>query len=261
VFRLLPLGFPSYQTLWIVQWIWRASLVLSCAGLFTRSATFVAGICGAYLIALPNNYSNVHRMDAAFVLALLVMALTRSGDAWSLDVCLDQTMGRLRKSLPTIWTFEYKWPAAAVRTLLALSFFAAGFAKLRHRGLEWITTDSLAILLGEQARLVEEPLFPSVTIWLVSHPLLCSCIAAATVLTETLQPLALISRRSRFVLIPAVVLMLLGIRAFQGPAFYPLIALQLFWVDWPWVLGKIRPRAPEPSTRNRFSEGIAERPA
>jgi len=85
LFRLLPLGFPSYQTLWIVQWIWRASVVLSCAGLFTRSATFVAGICGAYLIALPNNYSNVHRIDAAFVLALLVMALSRSGDAWSLD--------------------------------------------------------------------------------------------------------------------------------------------------------------------------------
>jgi hypothetical protein len=128
--------------------------------------------------------------------------------------------------------------------LLALSFFAAGFAKLRHRGLEWITSDSLALLLGEQARLLDEPLFPSLGLWLASHPLWCSLIAGMTVATEILQPLALVSRSARIVLVAGVTAMLLGIRALEGPAFYPLIALQIFWVDWAgvnwaWVRNKL----------------------
>lgn len=238
LFRKLASHPPAFELLWAVQCVWRVSLVFSCVGLFTRVATFVAGISGFYLIALPNNFGNIHRSDSAFVLALLVMALSRSGDAWSLDAVLARRRGK--PVTRPAWRLEYKWSVTAVRILLALSFFAAGFAKLRHRGLEWITSDSLAIMLSEQARLLREPLLPSVTLWLVAHPLWCNLLAAATVAIETLQPLALISRIARLLLIPGVTLMLLGIRALHGPPFIPLIALQVFWVDWPWVLDKLR---------------------
>ena len=234
LFRVLGLGVPSEGALLGLQWIWRASLVLSCAGWFTRISMIVAGICGAYLIALANNYGKVGRVDAAFAVALLLMALSRCGDAWSVDA-------KLRVAAPRVWRFEYQWPVAAIRMLLALSFFAAGFAKLRHRGLEWITTDSLSILLGEESRL-EEPWFPSATLWLVAHPLLCSAIAGVTVAVETLYPLALISRKARLILVPSAVLLLEGIRALQGPAFHALAALQLFWVDWPSIVDWVRSR-------------------
>jgi hypothetical protein len=123
---------------------------------------------------------------------------------------------------------------------MAIVFFAAGFAKLRHRGLEWITTDSLAILLGEQARLLDEPLLPSAGLWFSGHPLLCSVLAGMTIVLEMSYPLALISRTARKVIPPAVVAMLICIRTLQGPAFIPLMAIQLFWVDWMWVLKALR---------------------
>lgn len=227
--RLLHVQYPSSASLLIVQWIFRAALLLSCVGLYTRAAIFVAGISGAYLIALPNNYGNVHRIDAAFVVALLFMALSRSGDAWSLDA-------RIGKRAPVVWKFEYAWPVMLIRSLLAVVFFAAGFAKLRHRGLDWITTDSLAILLGEQSRLLEEPLFPAAGAWVAGHARLCSILAGMTVLLEISYPLALISKTARKIIPAGAVAMLISIRVLQGQAFLPLMALQLFWVDWPWLI-------------------------
>ena len=45
-------------------------------------------------------------------------------------------------------------------------------------------------------------------------------------------PLALVSRRARMLLVPATLLMQVGILALLGPAFYEILACNVFWVPW-----------------------------
>src|SRR5262249_50309019 len=73
LFQALHVGPQSVAAVVVVQWVWRASLVLSCVGLFARVAMPVAGLAGLYLLALPNNYGRIMHGSAALAVALLIL--------------------------------------------------------------------------------------------------------------------------------------------------------------------------------------------
>ena len=100
---------------------------------------------------------------------------------------------------------------------MALIFCAAGISKIRHAGLEWIASDSLALLLLRQQYHISdgEPL----TRWgilVARHGAVARALALMVVAIETLFPLALVSRHARYLLVPAGFAMLLGIRVVDG---------------------------------------------
>jgi predicted DCC family thiol-disulfide oxidoreductase YuxK len=232
LFEHLRLPVLSRDALTVLEAAWKMTLLLSCAGLYTRTSTGLAAVLGLYLLALPQNFGKVHHNDALVVFVLIILALSRCGDALSLDRLIRQW----REATParrTLVSGEYRWPIRAVWMMFAFVLCAAGIAKLRRSGLAWATSDNLAILLIQHNYRIADmdPVVP----WgleIARYPWLVRGMAASTLIVETLFPLALVSRLARWLLVPSAFFMLLGIRLSMGPAFVPFLICFLFWVDW-----------------------------
>ncbi len=226
LFHRLRIPVLSVAALGIVQNVWRASLLLSALGLFTRMSVSVSFVTGTYLFGLPNNFGQIEHEDALAVLVMLVLAFSRSGDAFSVD--------RLRKrDEPPRASGEYRWPVMLACALLTLVFFGAGVSKLRRGGFQWFATDNLAYVFLQH----QYPVSPAAAlfgwgVWLARHPLLCRALALSIVMIECGYPLALFSRTARRVFVPATILMLVGFRVLMGPDFSALIVCHAFWIPW-----------------------------
>jgi hypothetical protein len=219
------------ETLRALQVVWKVSLALSCLGLMTRASTAGAFLLGIYLLGLPHNFGKTHHIDAVLVITLGLMALARSGDAFSLDRLL-----RRRDDRPVLPSSEYTWPIRAACVAYALVFFGAGYAKLSRSGPDWIFSDNMAITLL-QSNYHVAAFDPPVTwnAWLARHQWMCQLVALGTVLLELAAPLALFSRRAAWVLVPACTLMLIGIRLLLGPSFFEFMIVTVFWINWEWL--------------------------
>jgi hypothetical protein len=240
-FRILHLPLLPSELLAVFQAAWKVSLALSCLGLFTRASTISSFILGMYLLGLPHNFGKLNHIDTIVVIIFGIMALSRCGDAYSIDRVIQRwrqdsnpTMGRPQAS------GEYTWPVRAVWLMFALIFFAAGVAKLRHSGLEWVFSDHMAILLLQQQHIYLANVDPLATgpplvpwgAYLAQHVWLTRLIAAATITFELSYPLALFSSKARRIIVPSVFFMLVGIRLLLGPAFLPYMICHLFWIPW-----------------------------
>jgi hypothetical protein len=142
VLHLLPV--PGDIVLVPLKYIWLAALALSCAGLFTRWVTAIAFPLTLYLIGLPYNFGKVQHATAVIVFAALILALSRCGDALSIDAWRRAPRGRPQRMPPSP---EYRWPIRMVWLLMAVVFFTAGATKLRRGGLEWVTSRTFASIL------------------------------------------------------------------------------------------------------------------
>jgi hypothetical protein len=236
--RLPVLSEPQLGALHVA---WRLALVLSAIGFMTGWSTVAAFALTLYLAGLPQNFSKIHHYDALLTLAIGVMALSRCGDAWSLDALFRRA--RLR-AVPS-QSGEYRWPIALVTCLLSLCYFAAGYSKLSVSGMRWALSDNLATLLVTHARLPvpnAPPLFPGVALAIAGSPIAARGLALGALLIECLYPLALVSVAARGVLVPGAILMNLGIQALMGPTFLPLIVCNVFWI--PWNIVSVRRGAP-----------------
>ena len=243
-------GLPllSSGTLDVMQTAWKASLALAAIGLLTRPAMIVAFVLGTYLLGLPHNFGQTQHFDALAVFVMGALAISRAGDAWSIDALVSVARrGSPERPAPS---GEYTWPVRFVWVAMSLIFFAAGVAKLRESGLEWIFSDNLAMLLRRQQYGISdgEPL----TAWglvVAGYPWLSQALAGVSVAVETLFPLALFSRTARLLLVPGALGLLAGIRVLMGPTFEQFMICFVFWVPWDQVAARLqaRQRAPKPS--------------
>ena len=234
---MLPKG-----ALTVMQMAWHVALAFSCIGLFTRTMTAVSFALGIYILGLPNNFGTEYHYDTLVVMAFAIMAISRSGDAWSLDRL---RLRRAEREQPTetAASGEYTWPIRAIQLVMALIFFAAGIAKIRHSGLAWVVSNTMSIMLVQQQYHIAnaDPL-TTVGLTLALHPWLCSLLAAGSMTLETIYPLALFSARARAFIVPSVFLMQVGIRVLMGPTFNQYLICNLFWVPWDRVALAIRHR-------------------
>jgi hypothetical protein len=225
-FKALSLSALSADSLAVIEGIWKVSLALSSLGFLTRTNTIVSFVFGAYLVGLPHNFGTLHHYNGLVVVVLGIMAASRCGDGFSIDRLL-----RARRGAPPAQpSGNYTWPVRAVWLMFALVFFAAGMSKLKHAGLEWVFSENMAVILM-RAQYVHIPLVSWGT-YLAQYELLPRLMAASTVALEISYPLALFSRRARWVIVPAVFVMLVTIRLLMGPPFYPFLICHLFWVPW-----------------------------
>ena len=241
VFRILHIPALSIGLLFVVQCVWKVSLVLAALGLFTRLSTLTAFIGGFYLFGLPNNFGKTHHTETVLVFALGFLCVSHCGHAWSIDSIIRAARGGSRPAL----SGEYTWPIRAVWMTFALIFFAAGVAKLRHGGLEWVFSDNLARLLaqGPYRIYAVDPIGPLGT-YLAQFGVLTCVLAAASVLLEISYPLALFSRHARWIIVPGSAGMQLGIRILMGPSFDQYFIAYTFWVPWALLATLLARRSP-----------------
>jgi len=234
IFQVLHLPVLSSALLVVLQSVWKISLALSCIGLFTRVSTASSFILGLYLLGLPHNFGKVNHSDALIVFIFGFMALSRCGDSCSIDRLIWKARQRndTSRQRPQV-SGEYTWPVRAVWVMFALIFFGAGLSKLRQSGLEWIFSDNMAILLL-RAQFEGKSAVPWV-FFLAQHQWLTQLMAAATVAIEVCYPLALFSRRARWILVPGAFSMQTGISLVMGITFSTFLIMNLFWVRWACV--------------------------
>jgi hypothetical protein len=213
---------------------WKAALLLSCAGLLTRVSTAIAFILGAYLIGLPYNFGKTDHMTAIVVFTLGFMALSWSGDAWSIDSFIRR---RFLGRMPPPPSGEYRWPIRAVWLTMALVFFAAGMAKLIQGGAAWVFSQHMEISLVQR---FYDPNPPGIRLglWIAQHPWAARTMAGASLLGELLFPLALFSLRARRILPPLLLAMQVGIGLLMNVWFWPFMFCYLFWVPWDRILAR-----------------------
>ena len=234
-FKTLHLPLLSSSLLTMIQSIWKVSLALSCIGILTRVSTLSSFVLGLYLLGVSQNFGKVYHSVGLVVIIMGIMAVSRCGDAVSIDHVIRSVH---RGSNPLVQrpraSGEYTWPVRAVWVTFALVFFAAGISKLRHSGLEWVFSDNLAILLTRAHYLQDEVLSWGVD--LSRYDWLTRLLAAATIVLETSYPLALFSRRARWVIVPGVFFMQIGIMLLMGVSFKTFLISNLFWVPWDRVV-------------------------
>lgn len=226
LFRALAaagLHVPSPGTMTLLVLGWKVALALACVGLFTQVATATSFLLGIYLLGLTNNFGKASHTANLLVVTIGILAFSRCGDGCSLDA--------LRRGTPGIPSGEYRWPVRAVWMAMALVFFGAAISKWQRTGLEWVTSDRLAILLAQWSHRPTSP--PSaLRAYIASHSGLASALAGLTLAVETLFPLALLHRRARVVLPALAFGTQLGITAVMGIWFEPYLASYVFWVPW-----------------------------
>jgi hypothetical protein len=240
LFEILHLPVLPVSLLIIIQSVWKLSLATSCLGLFTRTSTVSSFVLGIYLLGLPHNFGKINHGDALVVIVLGIMAVSRCGDAYSIDRLIWRVRQRGGSSVEQPRASgEYTWPVRAVLVMFALIFFAAGVSKLRHSGLEWIFSDNMANLLIRASYTHDELI--SLGPYVAQYSWLPQLIAAGTIALEISYPLALFSRRARWIIVPGVFFMQVGILVFMGVAFYAFLICNLFWIPWDRVSRRLLP--------------------
>jgi hypothetical protein len=236
VFELLHLRPLGVDALALAQVIWRITLFTSAIGFQTEVSMWVAFGLGFYLLGLPHNFGHTFHFDALLVIAMGVLACSRAGDAWSVDASLARR--------PAVRSGEYTWPIRAIWVAMSLVFLAAGIAKLRYGGIDWIFSSNLSIVLTRAAYHVSDadPI-TGTGLWIAAHPWASRAVAAATVFVELGFISALFSRRARLFMVPAAFGMLIGIRVLMGPTFGGFLIANVFWVPWTAVVDAIASRA------------------
>ena len=244
----------SEDVLRVVQITWKLALLCSAIGFITRPSMIVSAVLGTYLLGLGHNFGQTYHFDAILVIAFWILAFSRAGDAWSIDALREGARHRDVAGPPP--SPEYRWPVQLVLVTFSLVFCAAGIAKLRESGLEWIFSDNLAILLDRVQYHISDadPVLP----WsstLARIPGAAMLLAFSTIFFETFYPIALFSRRLRPLFVIGGIGLILGIRAMMGPTFENFLLINFFWVPWDRVGSWLRERLPSRTSMHVFYDG------
>jgi hypothetical protein len=229
-FRALAIPLAPAWGLTAIEVIYLTALALALLGLFTRTSCAVACIVGLYLLGLPHNMGKINHDSGVVPFLLLILAVARSGDAWSIDAIIRRRRARSTGiAPPPIPAGEYRWPVRMVWLLTSWVFLAAAWSKLSTSGLAWVTSDSMSNTLLMHAYLGDAP--SHAALWLSQQKGLCHAMAAVALASEAAVPLAMFSATLRALIIPALALTLLGFMLL-GFTPVPFFALLAFWVPW-----------------------------
>jgi len=238
VMRLLPWGF--YESLLTpgamsaFKWLFVAALLAATAGALTPVSTKAAALLFLFYQGLLRSFShfNHDEMPAAYI--LLVLAFTPCGDAFSLDA-----LRGWRRALPS-GSWVYRYPLLLARLLLAWSYFTSGLIKLRVAGLGYLSADNLpALAVSNSLDNMHDTQFRA-GLWLPAYREYTPPFVALVVLWELLFPLAVWFPRARAVILTAGVFFHLGTLVFMNIFFPYHLAMYLVFVDWPWVVRRVR---------------------
>lgn len=244
LFRALHLPPPAHGVVAVVQVLWKVSLLMSCIGFATRFATATAALLGTYLLGLNGSFGWIDHADPVLVFGMAIFALSRCADACSVDLRVRVARSRGREpGSPS--SGEYRWPARMMLLIMACVFFAAGVAKLRHAGVEWVRADALSRYLTRGSdplgRSVSAPL-SGLGLRLARNLPLSRAAAASSLLLELLFPLALFSRRARRLIVPASFALLVAIQVLMGPDFARFLIAYVFFPPWHRVYDAVAAR-------------------
>ncbi len=243
IHRLLALPVASPEVLGVLDGVFVLALALACIGLFTRFAMLTAFAVGTYLLGLGSSFFKVDHGANLVVFTMLVLSLSRAGDAFSLDAWLAR-----RRGVPApAPSGEYTWPIRFVWLLVVAMYASAGISKLMVSGVDWALSDNLRNLLLRHHYSHAPP--TRLGVWVAKSPELCRAFALGALGLELLCPLALFVPRLRAAIGLSLFAMQLGIYLMMGVLFPGALAPVVFWIPWNELLDRF-PRTRGAATRD-----------
>jgi hypothetical protein len=229
--RLFPLPAPGVVV--VIQVLGVAACLLAVVGYRTRPSALIAWACSTILIGMVVGFGRDAENEAPLLLALVPVLASPSGDAWSLDSLLsrgDRSGRRLR-------SVRYGWPVRSAMVVVVGSYFFAGLAKVVWSGPAWITGSNLRWILYTASDAQRVP--NGLGLFVADRPWLAHCVAAIALASEVLFPLVLWWPRLRWLFVPAVVLLHVGIWATIGLNYVAWATTTIIvFVDWVWVMDR-----------------------
>jgi hypothetical protein len=241
---------PSHEVASTAQAIGIATALLAAAGLWIRGALPVAFASALLLNGMLNATGKPVHNDVTLMLCLipLLVAPTASTDVWTLRGLVRRLSGSRSEPRSASARAQrplrgeaYGWQIRAAMTVVALAYFFVGFQKLRYSGIAWATSDNLRWVLYASKGPYGHP--DALALFVADRAWLSHLFAGATLLVETCFPLVLFVPRLRWLFIPAVIGLHIGIRLTLGLDYSAWwLTVLIVFVDWPAVVDWIRSR-------------------
>ena len=251
---------PTEDEIFIGQKIWCFALAASALGFMTRVSTWISAVLGYLILSFAHSHGFYHHRDGVLISIMFVLALSRSGDAFSLDGIAQIAWRRFRtkdqgKNLKLgvelhrrmlVSDSAYAWPIQCARTIWTLVFFSAALSKLKASGLDWVLSDNLRnIFLNNQYLYhdwARDTFRWGIAASLASWPILCKILAGVGLTIELLAPLAMWGWRSRILIVGLVAGMQVGIYLTVLVNFKEYVPVYVWWLGWSslWMAGHQR---------------------
>ncbi|HET6830519.1 MAG TPA: hypothetical protein VFH44_04120 [Solirubrobacterales bacterium] len=240
LFHLLP-GMPAAGLTTIVQIAAVVAAVLAAAGIAPRASFPAAFVLSVFLNLMLNSTGKIVHNDLVATLCLipLLATPTAASRAWAVSV---KPLRRRPKPPPGPPSAAYGWPVRLAMIVIGLAYLFVGLQKLRYSGLDWATTDNLRYVLWASSDAQASP--NSLALLVADHDWMAHLLAASTLVVEVGFILCLPFRRLRWILVPAVVGLHVGIWLAMGLDYLPqAAAVIIVFVNWPTVIAFIAERA------------------
>lgn len=132
-------------------------------------------------------------------------------------------------------SWEYRWPIVSIQMLLAFQYLLPGLVKLHVSGLRWFGADNIS---RETARIAAlwEPQWAGL---IIANRWVATGVGMFALAMELLFPLAVISKRARWILIPLAFAAHL-MRAKMWGLYFLSFPLLLLFLDWNAILDRVR---------------------
>jgi hypothetical protein len=182
---------------------------------------FVAPLYAIALLAVmtySNSWQHIAHTENLLVLHTGVLAIAPAAAAWSVDRRRDPTRTVASSA-------DFGWPLRLMSIITVATYFLAGWAKLRHGGMDWISGDVLRNLVAHDnlRKIVLGDVHSPIGGWLVAHGWLFPPMALVSCAVEVGAPIALLRGRVRRGWVLAAWLFHVGVLALMAITFfYPL---------------------------------------
>jgi hypothetical protein len=227
---------PSHDLALSVQVIGVLAAICAAAGLLPRASFPLALGCSIFLNLMLNASGKIIHNDV--LLTLCLIPLVASPRAASRVYALSAPSWRKRPrpgEEPPLLGEAYGWPLRTAMIIIALAYFLVGMQKLRFSGVEWFTSDNLRWVLYASSDAHPSP--NEIALFVAGHAWLAHLLAAGTVALEIGFPLCLAFPRLRWIFVPGVVSLHLGIYLAMGLDYSAqALAVIIVFVDWPFLL-------------------------
>lgn len=228
--RFAPVGPLAFLDAPLPLWTVRAGIAAGVA----LGAAFTAGwryrITGPlfavvllFLTTYDNSWQHIAHTENLLVLHACVLAVAPASAAWSFDA---RRIARRDAAVTVLADApEFGWPIRLMSLITVATYVIAGWAKLRHGGMDWITGDVLRNQIANDnlRKITLGDVHSPIGGWLVRHHWAFPPLAFGSMLVELGAPLALLRGRWRTAWVAGAWLFHLSILGLMAILFaYPL---------------------------------------
>jgi hypothetical protein len=236
---------PSQQLTVTVQIVGVLAALAAAAGLLPRASFPLALGCSIFLNLMLNATGKIIHNDVVLTLCLIpLVASPRAASRAYVAPAISRWNSRHRSGASPSWGEAYGWPVRTAMIVIALAYFFVGMQKLRFSGVEWFTSDNLRWVLYASSDAHPSP--NQIALFVAAHAWLAHLLAAATIALEVGFPLCLALPRLRWLFVPGVVSMHLGIYLAMGLDYSAqALSVLIVFVDWPALLSWLSASSPQ----------------